>query len=161
MLTFAGFAVYDAIQSSGIFQDQKIKNAVCFALVAMTTFIMSNIGGFGYRGYVIHIGAMFGTTMAFNVWFRIWPAQQKIIAAIKAGTPPDAALVGLAGLRSRHNTYMSAALIWTMIDIHTMGFFSGVPVPGTSQEITLLVMILLAWHVVFQLYKRAGQVKGF
>ena len=73
---------------------------------------------------MIHVGAMFGTTMAFNVWFRIWPAQQKIITAIKNGQAPDAALVGLAGLRSRHNTYMSAALIWTMISLHTSGFLT-------------------------------------
>ena len=33
----------------------------------------------------IHLGAMFGTIMAFNVWFRIWPAQQKIITAVKDG----------------------------------------------------------------------------
>lgn len=160
-LTFAGFTVYDAIQSSSIFKDQKIKNAVCFVLVAMVTFIFSTYSGMGYRGYVIHVGAMFGTTMAFNVWFRIWPAQQKIITAIKSGQAPDAALVGLAGLRSRHNTYMSAALIWMMIESHTMGFLNGLPLFGTMPQIGMLLMILVSWHVVFQLYRRAGQVKGF
>jgi hypothetical protein len=37
---------------------------------------------------------------ACNVWFRIWPAQQKIVRAVKEGTAPDAALVALAGSRS-------------------------------------------------------------
>ncbi len=57
--------------------------------------------------------------MAFNVWFRIWPAQQKIITAVKEGTAPDAALVSLAGTRSRHNIYMSVPLLWAMINQHT------------------------------------------
>jgi uncharacterized membrane protein len=160
-LTFGGFAVYDAIMSTSIIADQKMKNAVCFVLVALAMMTMIHLGGMGYRGYVIHVGAMFGTTMAFNVWFRIWPNQQKIITAIKNGQAPDAALVAVAGLRSRHNTYMSAALIWAMIESHTQGFLNGLPLFGTHPEIGMLVMILVAWHVVFQLYQRAGKVKGF
>jgi uncharacterized membrane protein len=161
VITFGGFAVYDALMTGSLLKDQKIKNITFFVMLVLATFIMSRVGGFGYRGYVIHIGALLGTTMAFNVWFRIWPAQQKIITAIKNGQAPDGALVAMAGLRSRHNTYMSAALIWTMIDIHTMGFFAGVPVLGSVQEFGLLIMIGVSWHVVFQLYRRAGQVKGF
>ncbi|MFN2376763.1 MAG: urate hydroxylase PuuD [Candidatus Binatia bacterium] len=161
VITFGGFAVYDALQSSSIVADQKIKNAIHFTLVALAVYIMSNAGGFGYRGYVIHIGAMFGTAMAFNVWFRIWPAQQQIITAIKNGQAPDGSLVAMAGLRSRHNTYMSAALIWTMIDMHTQGFLANVPPFQQSPELGVLLMILVTWHVVFHLYKRAGAVKGF
>ena len=66
----------------------------------------------------MHLGALFGTNMAFNVWFRIWPAQQKIITAIKNGDAPDGDLLALAGLRSKHNTYMSVPLIWTMHNQH-------------------------------------------
>jgi len=160
-LTFGGFAIYDAIMSTSIVADQKVKNAVCFVLVAIATFIFSSQAGMGYRGYVIHVGAMFGTAMAFNVWFRIWPNQQKIITAIKNGQAPDAALVGVAGLRSRHNTYMSAGLIWTMIESHTGAFLNGFPLFGVRPELGMLLMILVAWHVVFQLYQRAGKVKGF
>jgi uncharacterized membrane protein len=162
-ITFLGFAVYDAIQSTSIIADQKMKNYVYFALIALAVFIMSQFGGFGPRGYVIHIGAMLGTAMAFNVWFRIWPNQQQIITAIKNGQAPDASLVAVAGLRSRHNTYMSAALLWTMIDLHTQGFLMSVPPfkPDQAPELGLLLMIGVAWHVVFQLYKRAGQIKGF
>ena len=160
-LTFGGWAVYEAIMSTSIISDMKIKYAVCYVLIALATFIMSYNAGFDERAYNIHIGAMLGTTMAFNVWFRIWPAQQKIITAIKGGQAPDAALVGLAGLRSRHNTYMSAALVWTMIGMHTQGFLRMVPPFDNRRELVLLMMILVAWHVVFQLYKRAGKVQGF
>lgn len=161
-ITFLGFAIYDAIMSTNVFfSDQKVKNAVCFVLLAMATFVMSHIAGFGYRGYTIHVGALLGTAMAFNVWFRIWPAQQQIIAAVKSGQAPDAALVATAGLRSRHNTYMSGALIWTMIDLHTSGFLMGSTGPLIPQQIVLLAMILLTWHVIYQLYQRAGKIKGF
>ena len=50
-----------------------------------------------YRAYNIHIGAMFGSIMAFNVWFRIWPAQQKIITAI---TPKQIEMISIAEIPS-------------------------------------------------------------
>jgi uncharacterized membrane protein len=99
--------------------------------------------------------------MAFNVWYRIWPAQQKIITAVKAGTPPDAALVALAGARSRHNTYMSLPLVWGMINFHTTTVGGAVGIPGAYGYMLYLVVILLGWHIVWQLYKRAAKVKGF
>jgi uncharacterized membrane protein len=108
-----------------------------------------------YRGYNIHLGAMFGTLMAANVWFRIWPNQKKIIAAVKAGTPPDAALVAQAGQRSRHNTYLSVPLIWTMINIHTTSANYGVP------GVSTIAIVALGWWVVMLCYGKAGKVKGF
>jgi uncharacterized membrane protein len=92
--------------------------------------------------------------MAFNVWFRIWPAQQKIISAVKAGTPPDATLVALAGTRSKHNTYLSFPLVWMMIDAHTV-------VPFANSFIYLLVMIAIGWWFCSMFYRQAAKVKGF
>src|SRR5712691_11371559 len=94
--------------------------------------------GFGYRAYVIHTGAMLGTIMAFNVWMRIWPAQRQIITATKQGQAPDPALVALAGARSRHNTYLSVPLIWTMINSHTV-------VPFAANIAYLILAIPLGW----------------
>jgi uncharacterized membrane protein len=100
--------------------------------------------------------------MAFNVWFRIWPAQQQIIRAVKNGTPPDAGLVKMAGLRSRHNTYMSVPLVWGMIGQHTTYFAGGnLGIPSDLYWVFFLIIIIVGWHVVFQLYKRAGKVQGF
>jgi uncharacterized membrane protein len=98
------------------------------------------------------MGAMFGTFMAFNVWYRIWPAQRKIITAIKNGQAPDAAVVALAGTRSKHNTYMSVPLVFAMISQHGLWAAS----PGH-----LSVVILVGWAVVFLLYNKAKSVKGF
>ena len=95
--------------------------------------------------------------MAFNVWFRIWPAQQRIITAIKNGDAPDGADVALAGLRSKHNTYMSVPLLWTMINEHTVTFNDKLSWDGA----VLLIVIALGWHIVFQLYKKSGKIQGF
>jgi uncharacterized membrane protein len=109
----------------------------------------------------IHIGGMLGTIMAFNVWYRIWPAQQQIITAVKAGTPPDAALVALAGARSRHNVYMSVPLVWTMINNHTTTVGTALRIPASYGYGLLLLVVLIGWHIVWQLYKKAPTVKGF
>jgi len=65
-------------------------------------------------GLWIVFGALFGTVMWFNVWFIIWPAQQKIIPAIKAGEAPPAGLPAKAGMASKINTYMSVPLLFFM-----------------------------------------------
>jgi hypothetical protein len=70
------------------------------------------VGKFGGRSLYIHTGLILGSIMAANVWMVIWPYQKKIITATKEGTPPDAALVAQAGLRSRHNTFMSVPLVF-------------------------------------------------
>ena len=152
--TFLAVFLYDALFKSG-FAKKQYKLAVGFGLLIIAGFICAahNWAGFGYRGYVIHTGTLFGTIMAFNVWFRIWPAQKKIITAIKEGNAPDADLVALAGLRSKHNTYLSVPLVWTMINQHTT-FASG-------HWAFLVVAILVGWHIAFQLYKRAAKVPGF
>jgi len=132
-------------------------------LTGVVIVLMDKVGGFSYRGYTIHIGAMYGTFMAFNVWYRIWPAQKKIITAIKNGEKPDAAWVGLAGLRSKHNTYMSVPLVWSMLNAHTSSFFSGGNwgIPGDMAWIPMLVVVALGWLITAHLYKISGKVKGF
>jgi uncharacterized membrane protein len=158
-VVFAAPFIYDALHKSALGKDPKTFGAVAFVLVAVVACLMASWGGFGYRALNIHIGAMFGSIMAFNVWYRIWPSQQKIITAVKAGTPPDAAVVALAGARSRHNVYMSVPLVWTMINQHTVTATFGFP--ARYAFVVLLVVILLGWHIVWHLYKRAAKVKGF
>ena len=116
-------------------------------------YLFSEFGGFKWRGYNIHLGAMFGTYMAFNVWLRIWPAQQKIIMAIKNGEKPDAALAALAGQRSKHNTYMSFPLIFAMINQHTVGFL--------EEPYFLGIVIIVTWGLCYMCYQKAKTVKGF
>ena len=155
LVTLLAFVVYDALFKMEFAKDLRVGGAVGLALVIVIV-AGGYIGwaGFGYRDYVIHTGAMFGTIMAANVWMRIWPTQKKMIAAVRDGTPPDPAWAPLAAARSRHNTYLSVPLVWMMINSHT-------PVPFASSPIYLFVMIVVGWVAVYLLYQNTPRVKGF
>jgi uncharacterized membrane protein len=80
-VTFLAPFVYDALYKSPLAKNVRGAFAVAYALVAVAVYLYSHFAGFSYRGVLIHTGSMFGTIMAFNVWYRIWPAQQKIVRA--------------------------------------------------------------------------------
>jgi uncharacterized membrane protein len=162
LVTFAAVFIYDALWKSGLAGNLRAAVITSYVLLAIIIALYAHFAEFSYRGTLIHTGVLFGSTMAFNVWFRIWPAQQKIIRAVKDGAAPDQNLVKLAGLRSRHNTYMSVPLVWTMIGQHTT-FFSGdnLGIPSRYFYISLLLIIIIGWHLVFQCYKKSGKVQGF
>ena len=160
-VTFLGVFLYDALYKSGLASNVRVVTIISFILIGAVVYLMKEWAGFSYRSVNIHLGALFGTNMAFNVWFRIWPAQQKIITAIKGGEAPDGDLVALAGLRSKHNTYMSVPLIWTMINQHTESLAGGnFGVTDATNWVPLMVMVAVGWHVVWQLYKKSAKVQG-
>src|SRR5262245_59200134 len=94
-VTFLAVFIYDALWKSPLGNNLRAAVIVSFLLLSIVVALYVYVGHFSYRGVLIHTGALLGTTMAFNVWFRIWPGQQQIIRAVKAGTPPDAAVVKL------------------------------------------------------------------
>jgi uncharacterized membrane protein len=150
-VVFLGVFAYDALYNTALKEPQAGFWAGV-VLSAVVLFLLKYVGGFGFRGYAIHLGATFGTIMAFNVWFRIWPAQQKIITAIKEGQAPDASLVALAGTRSKHNTYMSVPLVFLMISQHAT---------WAANPLTLAIIVLVGWAMVYHIYDRAKKVPGF
>jgi uncharacterized membrane protein len=161
-VTFLGVFIYDALWKSPLANNIRAGVIVSFLLLSIIVALFVYFAHFSYRGTLIHTAALFGTIMAFNVWFRIWPGQQHIIRAVKNGTAPDAATVKLAGLRSRHNTYMSVPLLWGMIGQHTTYFAGGnLGIPSSLYWVFFLIIIIIGWHIVFQCYKKAGKVQGF
>jgi uncharacterized membrane protein len=160
-VTFLGVFLYDALHRSALGKNPGAFAVLGLVLSAAVLFLMERWAGFTYRAFNIHIAALFGTIMAFNVWFRIWPAQQKILPAIQSGNAPDAALVATAAARSRHNTYLSLPLFWGMINQHTTWLSGGnLGIPSGWSFVVFLVVMLLGWHAVSHLYRRAGKVKG-
>jgi|TARA_B110000438_G_scaffold33072_1_gene32711 uncharacterized membrane protein len=166
LFTFVSVFVYDFLYKSPLASNVRLVTIISFLAISIYVFAMKKLGGFEYRTFNIHLGTMFGTIMAFNVWFRIWPAQQKIISAIKNGDAPDGDLLALAGLRSKHNTYMSVPLIWTMHTQHHAstaltgdGWIKGLT--DQTNWIVPLFFVILGWHIVFQLYKKSAKIKGF
>jgi uncharacterized membrane protein len=148
-ITFLAPMGYDVFARGGIGKDNRLLAGVTLATVAIIV-MLYQMAGFSYRGYVIHVGTLFGTTMALNVWMRIWPAQRRIIAATSAGQPPNPADPALASTRSKHNTYMSVPLIWMMLDQHTV-IFSG-------NWIGLIGVIAVGWGLTYFLYQKAAKV---
>ena len=146
---FIGFLVYDLLWKN-MAGKESAAVAVSFVLLAVVLFGLAQV--FEGRALFIHLGALFGTLMAGNVWMRIWPAQRKIIAGIK-GTGPaaDPAVAALAGLRSKHNTYMSVPLVASMLSNHYPTIYSG----GLNWLI-LLVVVVVGWGATKWLYVKSA-----
>jgi uncharacterized membrane protein len=65
--------------------------------------------------YTIGIGMWLALIMAFNVWFIIWPNQQKVLGLVEASAEQKAAAGRLAGMTSRINTMLSIPMLYCMV----------------------------------------------
>ena len=65
--------------------------------------------------HVIGIGMWLALIMAFNVWFIIWPNQQKVLGLVEASAEAKAAAARLAGMTSRINTMLSIPMLYCMV----------------------------------------------
>ena len=149
VLIVAVFFIYDALWKA-MAKNEQAGVAVSFILMAILVAAMSRV--FAPRAVYIHLGMLFGTIMAMNVWMRIWPAQKKIIAATKSRTPPDAALAAMAGLRSKHNTYMSVPLVLSMVSNHYPTVYG-----SAHGWITLIGLVAIGWGLTKLLYMNAAR----
>ncbi|MCI0444800.1 urate hydroxylase PuuD [bacterium] len=142
------FFAYDILWKT--VKNEKVGAIISYVLTVALLFALSNI--FTERALYIHLGAFFGTIMMMNVWMRIWPAQKKIIAGIKGtGPAPDASVATMAGLRSRHNTYMSVPLIFAMISNHYPTIYG-----EKNSWIFMAVVMLLGWLLVRFFYIKSA-----
>lgn len=142
------FFVYDILWK--VVKNEKVGAIISYILTVALLYALSNI--FTERALYIHLGAFFGTIMMMNVWMRIWPAQKKIIAGIKGtGPAPDASVAAMAGLRSKHNTYMSVPLIFAMISNHYPTVYG-----EKNSWIFMAVVILLGWLLVRFFYIKSA-----
>ncbi len=151
-----GFLVYNAIMKA--LANKVVGATICMAVFAGLYFFLECVGHYSGRALYIHTGVIFGTMMALNVWMVIWPYQKRIITALKEGTAPDPAQVATAGLRSRHNTYMSVPLIFTMISNHYPTVYGASAVP---RDATLAGIIIIGFIAVKLMYLKAPKVQGF
>jgi uncharacterized membrane protein len=152
------FVVYDQV-ASGLQKQPGLALWIWYALVFLFVLLLTQIEFFGAspRAAYIHAGAMLGTSMAANVWMRIWPAQKRIITAIKNGQAPDANDAALAGMRSKHNTYMAVPLLLMMLSVHEA--FMGISFGEPWQWI--LGMLVVGYLATMWLYAISTKVKGF
>jgi uncharacterized membrane protein len=112
-----------------------------FALIMTAAISWGLLHVLSGRAAYIHIGAIFGSIMTANVWFRILPAQRKMITAAAAGARFDASLSAQAKLRSKHNTFMAIPVVFLMISNH----FPVATYGNTYSWEILIVLVLLGW----------------
>jgi uncharacterized membrane protein len=147
-LLLLAWIVYDLICMTPL-----VRSEMAFALVAyimIVAIIYGLVHVMSGRAAYIHVGAMFGTIMAANVWMRILPAQRRMIAAAREGKKPDERLAARAKLRSKHNTYMVVPLVFTMISNH---FPSATY--GDKYNWAILALLILAGWGAAHLIRRA------
>lgn len=92
---------------------------------------------FSARAAYLHVGAMMGTVMVANVWMTILPNQRKIMAITQAGGPPRPELALEAKRCSKHNTYMSMPLLFTMLSNH----YPSITFGGAHPALTLGLLL--------------------
>ena len=150
VLVFLVYRVYVLLANGSLGKDIRVFGVIGFVVTAVMVYGMIQFGNFSYRGYVMHLGVMFGVIMIANVFETILPAQKKILNAIKAGTAPDPLLVSRVAQRGQHNMYLSVPLLWTMIEAHTA-------VPAANSWLYLLAAVILGWFVVSLVQKKGAQ----
>lgn len=140
----SGYAVYRAVWAL-LGERELLGAAVCWFLVLAGAWGLGHV--FTDRAVYLHVGAVFGTIMVANVWMTIIPNQKRIMALTKAGGAPDQSLAAAAKRASKHNTFMSVPLLFTMISNH----FPAVTFGRDGGLVILGVLILVGWaaaHVI-------------
>ncbi len=69
---------------------------------------------------MIGIGMWLGTIMWFNVWFVIWPNQQRALGLVDASPEAKAKSARTAMLFSRTNTLLSIPMLFAMVSAQNL-----------------------------------------
>ena len=134
-----GWVVYDLLAASPLARQEALFAAVAFAGIVA---VMAGLSRFlSPRATYIHIGALFGTIMALNVWMRILPPQRRMIAMAARGETIEPALGAGAKHRSKHNTFMAVPTAFIMISSH----FPTASYGSRHGLIVLAILILVGW----------------
>lgn len=145
---FASGLIYDLMMLSPLGRNERLFAAVAYGLIVIAAYGLTRV--FSARAAYIHLGAIFGTIMAANVWMHILPAQKRMIAALNEGRKPDERLSAQAKLRSKQNTFMAVPVVFIMISNH----YPGVTYGDRYNWIILSVLVLLGW-IAAKIIRRA------
>jgi uncharacterized membrane protein len=143
-----GWIFYDLCALSFLGKSEFLFAVFSLAMIAAVSYGLVHV--MSGRAAYIHVGALFGTIMAANVWMRILPAQRKMIAAAAEGSQFDVALAARAKLRSKHNTFMAVPTVFIMISNHFP-----VSTYGSRYNWEILVALILAGWGAAKLIRRA------
>ncbi|MGI9544641.1 MAG: urate hydroxylase PuuD, partial [Cyclobacteriaceae bacterium] len=131
-----GWIIYDQMCKSSLVKKQILFAVIGFLILSGFAYFFTQI--FNSRAAYIHVGAVMGTLMAWNVYFVIIPAQKALVKAAVLGKPLDPSLGKKAGERSLHNNYLTLPVIFIMISNHFPSTF------GNAYNWLILLGITLA-----------------
>ena len=111
----AGWLIYNKL-CKVLANKDTLLTAIILLLIIATDWALFQ--AFSARAAYLHVGAMMGTIMVFNVMIHIIPGQKKVVAQIRAGEEPDSAPGIIGKQRSVHNTYFTLPVLFIMISGH-------------------------------------------
>ncbi len=111
----AGWLIYNTL-CRVLANKDTLLTAIILLLIIATDWALFQ--AFSARAAYLHVGAMMGTIMVFNVMIHIIPGQKKVVAQIRAGEEPDSAPGIIGKQRSVHNTYFTLPVLFIMISGH-------------------------------------------
>jgi uncharacterized membrane protein len=150
---FGGLAIYEGACRSPLAKSPQAFAVFFVLLICIASYLASQ--WFSGRGAYMHVGALIGTIMAGNVFFKIMPAQRLMVDAVANKTAIDPAWGLAAKLRSVHNNYLTLPLLFIMISNHY---------PMTYQHpqnwlVLILIGLISAWIRHFFNLKHTGVIR--
>jgi uncharacterized membrane protein len=134
--------VYDLLCKN--IDNETVLALVVYALVVAAAYGYAQV--FGARAAYIHVGAMMGTIMVWNVFFQIIPGQKKMVQEIRAGREPDPRPGIVGKQRSVHNTYFTLPVLFIMISNHYPMTY------GSRYGWAILAVFILAGALIRQFF---------
>ncbi len=137
-----GWLVYDGL--CRLVHNELALGVILYALTVAAGWGYGQI--FGARAAYLHVGALIGTIMVWNVYLHIIPGQRKMVEAIRAGRDPDPRYGAIGKQRSVHNTYFTLPVLFIMISNHFPMTF------GHRHAWAVLAVIMLAGALIRQYF---------
>ena len=110
------YGLYELLWRTPLAKNNRVFAAVGLVLMTGAAYGLTQV--FSARGAFLQIGAMLGTIMAANVFFRIIPAQRHMLAMTREGKPVDTSYGLRAKGRSIQNHYLTLPVLFTMLSNH-------------------------------------------
>lgn len=144
-----GLLAYEAVWKL-LGRSERAAAGVSLALLALALSFLGRV--FTGRALFLHAGALLGTIMAANVWLRIAPALRRMREAPPAPAPGRDAAAAQLALRSKHNAYLSAPVLFAMLSNHYPAIYD------RDDGWAILVGVVVAgWAMAWWLYDRRGR----
>ena len=137
-----GWLIYDGLCKA--ISHELTLSIILYVLLVAAAWGYSQV--FGGRAAYVHVGALIGTIMVWNVFFQIIPGQKRMVADIRAGREPDPKPGIVGKQRSVHNTYFTLPVLFIMISSHYPMTY------GSKHGWAILAVFMLAGALIRQYF---------